>query len=103
MVEELVCIVLRIWVTQRDAMVPQLRCYRDMLLPEVLLFALSFVPVWLLSTQMESGPAQLLLTSALGLLLLAACSLIFYLSDWEKAKLHALLAGVWKRVGRKHS
>ena len=102
-VEELVCIVLRIWVTQRDAMVPQLRCYRDMLLPEVLLFALSFVPVWLLSTQMESGPAQLLLTSALGLLLLAACSLIFYLSDWEKAKLHALLAGVWKRVGRKHS
>lgn len=96
-VEEVVCTFIRIWIAKRDAGVSYRDSYVKMLLPEVIVFGLTFAVVQSAAVHCSAGIICLIVTTILTLLFLMGLGYLLCLSSEERAMLRQFAASFMKR------
>lgn len=97
LVEEVICTFIRIWIAKRDAGVSYRDAYVRMLLPEVMVFGLTFILVQSVAVLCAVGLICLTVTVVLTLLCLMGLGYLLCLSSEEKAMLRQFATSFLKR------
>lgn len=98
--EEIVCTFLRVWIAQKEAGICQRDVYFRMLIPEFLVFSVTFVFIYILSLTSEGGLVVLLYTTLLSVLFVCVLGYTICMSSQEKTWLKAMLSSFSSKISR---